>query len=105
MAESKKEEKLVFRVEDGWLQIEKRFLEKLTIYISNTEEAYIDDFFDKSGMNAQRVSRIINDKNRATVFDEKTAMFINDYSEYFAINRYKEYYIDGHSYGVMKFEN
>ena len=80
-----------FRVEDGWLQFDKHVYDKIQEYFCKVEYPSILDFFEENSIRPDRVSRIVKDENRATVFTEKIAIEIYTFDEYFVLNNYKSY--------------
>ena len=80
-------------VNDGWFQLDRSVYRKMQEYFSTTEYYSISDFFEKTGIRSEKVSRIVTDKNLATIFNEEMAIAIYTFDEYFVLSNYKSYRI------------
>ena len=82
-----------FKVDDGWLQIDKHVFEKMIDYVENADNTCLETFFEQSGYNPNRTSRIVQKESMATKMSEEMSIIVHTYSELFALNKYKEYYV------------
>ena len=81
-----------FKVEDGWLQIDKHVFEKMIDYAENAEYKCLETFFENEGYNLNRISRIVPKESMATKMSEEMAILVHSESECFALNKYSKYY-------------
>lgn len=82
-----------FKVDDGWLQIDKYVFEKMITYVENVEYKCLETFFEIEGYNLNRISRIVPEESRATKMSEEMAILVHTYSECFALVKYSKYYV------------
>ena len=80
-----------FKIGDGWFQLDKYIYDKMQEYFNRTEYPSIPNFFKENKIRPEKVSRIVNDEKRATVFTEEMAIEIYTFDEYFVLGNYESY--------------
>ena len=82
-----------FRVDGGWLWIERGLYRNMVDYIKNENGLDLFDYFDSLERDCSGRFRIVSQEERATVVDGETALLIHEISELIVLNNYECYYL------------
>ena len=82
-----------FRVEDGWLWIERGFYRSMVEYVENKNEPDLFEYFESLERNYAGRFRIVNQEERATVVSGKMAQLLRKVDELIVLDNYESYYL------------